>query len=158
MIELSIKERRIKRGWTQKELAGKVGVSLSTIKRWEQYGIKDSGDATISTILIALDTTTKEDYEMLDNFLESYIKDKEKILIMSFKNYNGIIKYLELNQSIYTKQKYEEVYFVYLTDTNIRVMGFNNENNEGFSRFNIRDAVKENRIIVDYDEYKKNRI
>jgi ribosome-binding protein aMBF1 (putative translation factor) len=30
-----IREARIKKGWTQKELSFKMNVSLSTIKRWE---------------------------------------------------------------------------------------------------------------------------
>jgi len=33
-----VKELRKKRAWTQEELAQEIGVSLSTIQRWEKQG------------------------------------------------------------------------------------------------------------------------
>lgn len=38
----NIKEIRTKLGWSQEELAHEVGVSLSTVQRWEQSGTKPS--------------------------------------------------------------------------------------------------------------------
>ena len=37
-----IKEIRGRLGWSQEELAHEVGVSLSTVQRWEQLGTKPS--------------------------------------------------------------------------------------------------------------------
>jgi len=34
-----LKELRKKRGWSQEDLAHEVGVSLSTIQRWERQGV-----------------------------------------------------------------------------------------------------------------------
>ena len=33
-----LKELRIKKGWSQEDVARKVGVSLSTVQRWEKTG------------------------------------------------------------------------------------------------------------------------
>ncbi|MFC2010530.1 helix-turn-helix transcriptional regulator [Chloroflexota bacterium] len=33
-----VKELRKKRGWTQEDLARQIGVTLSTIQRWEKRG------------------------------------------------------------------------------------------------------------------------
>ena len=35
-----IKELRIKKGWAQEDLAREIGVSLSTVQRWEKQGAK----------------------------------------------------------------------------------------------------------------------
>ena len=35
-----VKELRRKRGWTQEDLAREIGVSLSTVQRWERQGGK----------------------------------------------------------------------------------------------------------------------
>ncbi|MFC2002699.1 helix-turn-helix domain-containing protein [Chloroflexota bacterium] len=35
-----VKQLRAKRGWTQEDLARRLGVSLSTIQRWESRGGK----------------------------------------------------------------------------------------------------------------------
>ena len=35
-----VKELRIKKGWAQEDLARKIGVSLSTVQRWEKRGGK----------------------------------------------------------------------------------------------------------------------
>ena len=35
-----VKELRIKKGWAQEDLAQNVGVSLSTVQRWEKQGAK----------------------------------------------------------------------------------------------------------------------
>lgn len=42
MIEFKeqVKELRRKNGWTQEEMAQEIGVSLSTIQRWEKRGGK----------------------------------------------------------------------------------------------------------------------
>ena len=39
-LESKLKELRQKRSWTQEELALEIGVSLSTIQRWERTGVK----------------------------------------------------------------------------------------------------------------------
>jgi DNA-binding transcriptional regulator YiaG len=41
-IEVKIKEIREKMSWSQEDLAREVGVSLSTVHRWEKYGVKPS--------------------------------------------------------------------------------------------------------------------
>lgn len=42
LVNLSenVKALRITKGWTQEDLAGEVGVSLSTVQRWEKQGGK----------------------------------------------------------------------------------------------------------------------
>ncbi len=37
-----VKELRQKKGWAQEDLAREIGVSLSTIQRWEKQGGKPS--------------------------------------------------------------------------------------------------------------------
>lgn len=37
-----VKELRKKRGWAQEDLAREIGVSLSTVQRWERQGGKPS--------------------------------------------------------------------------------------------------------------------
>jgi len=37
-----VKELRKKKGWAQEDLAREIGVSLSTIQRWERQGGKPS--------------------------------------------------------------------------------------------------------------------
>ena len=37
-----VKELRKKRGWAQEDMAREIGVSLSTIQRWERQGGKPS--------------------------------------------------------------------------------------------------------------------
>jgi transcriptional regulator with XRE-family HTH domain len=39
-LQRKLKELRKKRGWSQEDLAHEVGVSLSTIQRWERQGGK----------------------------------------------------------------------------------------------------------------------
>jgi DNA-binding transcriptional regulator YiaG len=41
-IEVKVKEIRGKMGWSQEDLAREIGVSLSTVHRWEKYGVKPS--------------------------------------------------------------------------------------------------------------------
>jgi len=37
-----LKELRIKHGWVQEDVAREIGVSLSTVQRWERQGGKPS--------------------------------------------------------------------------------------------------------------------
>jgi len=37
-----VKELRKKRGWAQEDMAREIGVSLSTVQRWERQGSKPS--------------------------------------------------------------------------------------------------------------------
>jgi putative transcriptional regulator len=37
-LRQSVKKLRKKRGWTQEDLAHEIGVSLSTVQRWERRG------------------------------------------------------------------------------------------------------------------------
>lgn len=37
-LKEKVKELRQKRGWAQEDLARKIGVSLSTVQRWEKLG------------------------------------------------------------------------------------------------------------------------
>lgn len=39
LLQDMLKELRRRRGWTQEDLAREVGVSLSTIQRWERRGV-----------------------------------------------------------------------------------------------------------------------
>jgi len=39
-FKLKIKELRSKMGWAQEDLAREIGVSLSTVQRWEKQGAK----------------------------------------------------------------------------------------------------------------------
>lgn len=38
----NVKELRRKRGWAQEDLAREIGVSLSTVQRWERQGGRPS--------------------------------------------------------------------------------------------------------------------
>jgi len=39
-LQSKLKELRVRQGWSQEDLAREVGVSLSTIQRWESRGAK----------------------------------------------------------------------------------------------------------------------
>lgn len=39
-LKEKVKELRKKRGWAQEDLAREIGVSLSTVQRWEKRGSK----------------------------------------------------------------------------------------------------------------------
>ncbi len=39
-LSQKVKELRIKKGWAQEDLAREIGVSLSTVQRWEKQGGK----------------------------------------------------------------------------------------------------------------------
>lgn len=39
-LSQKVKKLRRKRGWTQEDLAREIGVSLSTVQRWEKRGGK----------------------------------------------------------------------------------------------------------------------
>ena len=39
-LQEKVKELRRKRGWAQEDLAREIGVSLSTVQRWEAKGAK----------------------------------------------------------------------------------------------------------------------
>jgi len=41
-LKEKVKELRKKKGWVQEELAREIGVSLSTVQRWEKKGGKPS--------------------------------------------------------------------------------------------------------------------
>ena len=41
-LKEKVKELRHKRGWTQEDMAREIGVSLSTVQRWERQGSKPS--------------------------------------------------------------------------------------------------------------------
>ena len=39
-LKEKVKELRRKRGWAQEDLAREIGVSLSTVQRWERQGAR----------------------------------------------------------------------------------------------------------------------
>jgi len=39
-LSKKVRELRVKKGWVQEDLARKVGVSLSTVQRWEKQGAR----------------------------------------------------------------------------------------------------------------------
>lgn len=39
-LKEKVKELRQKKGWAQEDLAREIGVSLSTVQRWEKQGAK----------------------------------------------------------------------------------------------------------------------
>ena len=39
-LKEKVKELRKKKGWAQEDLAREIGVSLSTVQRWEKQGAK----------------------------------------------------------------------------------------------------------------------
>ena len=41
-LRQKVKELRQKKGWAQEDLAREIGVSLSTVQRWEKKGGKPS--------------------------------------------------------------------------------------------------------------------
>ncbi|MFC1893542.1 helix-turn-helix domain-containing protein [Chloroflexota bacterium] len=41
-LRLAVKELRRKMGWAQEDLAREIGVSLSTVQRWERRDVKPS--------------------------------------------------------------------------------------------------------------------
>ncbi len=41
-LKQKVKELRRKKGWAQEDLAREIGVSLSTVQRWEKQGAKPS--------------------------------------------------------------------------------------------------------------------
>ncbi len=41
-LQERLKELRRKRGWAQEDAAREIGVSLSTVQRWERQGAKPS--------------------------------------------------------------------------------------------------------------------
>ncbi|MCC8047069.1 MAG: helix-turn-helix domain-containing protein [Clostridiales bacterium] len=52
-----IKERRVALGYTLEELAGKVGVGASTVRKWEIGYIKDMRSDKIQKVAAALEVT-----------------------------------------------------------------------------------------------------
>ena len=40
LLSEKVKELRKKKGWTQEDLAREIGISLSTVQRWERKGGK----------------------------------------------------------------------------------------------------------------------
>lgn len=39
-LSKNVKELRVRSGWAQEDLAWEIGVSLSTVQRWERLGAK----------------------------------------------------------------------------------------------------------------------
>ncbi|MFC1954066.1 helix-turn-helix transcriptional regulator [Chloroflexota bacterium] len=39
-LSKNVKELRVRNGWAQEDLAREIGVSLSTVQRWERLGAK----------------------------------------------------------------------------------------------------------------------
>jgi len=113
-INQKIKELRTKKGYTLEELGQKVGVSKSTVKKWEDGNIKNMRQNKIVSLAAALDTTpayllgykdnttitelttdsTNDEFKMLiesiiNTYNSSNDEDKEKI-------YNMLSAYLDL--------------------------------------------------------------
>jgi len=56
-----LKELRRKRGWAQEDMAREIGVSLSTVQRWERQGGKPSRLARREITRIFKDAHMEED-------------------------------------------------------------------------------------------------
>ena len=56
-----LKELRRKRGWAQEDMAREIGVSLSTVQRWERQGGKPSRLARREITRIFKDAQMEED-------------------------------------------------------------------------------------------------
>lgn len=59
-IRMALKNRRIEKGLTMKEVAAKVGVSEGTISRWESGNIENMRRDKISKLADALDISPSE--------------------------------------------------------------------------------------------------
>ena len=56
----NLRQRREERGWTQLDLAVRLGVSLSTITKWER-GVVVPSEANLYRLMLLLATTSPND-------------------------------------------------------------------------------------------------
>ena len=70
-IRMALKNRRIEKGLTMKEVASKVGVSEGTISRWESGNIENMRRDKISKLADALDISPSEIMGWDDNWKDS---------------------------------------------------------------------------------------
>jgi len=57
-LDVKLKQIRAERGWAQEDLAREIGVSLSTVQRWEKQGAKPNRLAhkTLAKLFKALES------------------------------------------------------------------------------------------------------
>lgn len=85
----SIREARLKKGWTQKQLGDKCNMADSAIRRYES----DRGNPTIETLkriatALEVDPYSLMDFDMATAVLEDHINGRAKHLLTAFDQLN----------------------------------------------------------------------
>ena len=85
----SIREARLKKGWTQKQLGDKCNMADSAIRRYES----DRGNPTIETLkrianALEVDPYSLMDFDTATAALEDRINNKSKDLLTAFDQLN----------------------------------------------------------------------
>lgn len=107
----SIREARLKKGWTQKQLGDKCNMADSAIRRYES----DRGNPTIETLkriaaALEVDPFSLMDFDMATAALEARINDRTKCILTAFDQLNdeGQSKAVERVEELTEIPKYKK--------------------------------------------------
>lgn len=107
----SIREARLKKGWTQKQLGDKCNMADSAIRRYES----DRGNPTIETLkrianALEVDPYSLMDFDMATAALEDQINSRAKHLLTFFDQLNeeGQAKAVERVEELTEIPKYQK--------------------------------------------------